>query len=120
MALTALFDACVLYSASLRDLLLCLAKTDMFRARWTEAINDEWVRNLKAHRPELADKIDRTRIAVNKSVPDCLVVGYEGLIPALASINHKDRHVVAAAICGRADVIVTFNLSDFPKDHLVR
>ena len=47
MASTALFDACVLYSAPVRDLLLNLAKTDMFRARWTEAINDEWVRKCK-------------------------------------------------------------------------
>ena len=52
---------------------------------------------------------------MNESVPDCLIIDYEGLIPSLTDINQKDRHVVAAAIRGRVDVIVTFNLADFPR-----
>jgi hypothetical protein len=44
--LTALLDACVLYPQTLRDLLLNLARTDLFRARWTDLINDEWTRKL--------------------------------------------------------------------------
>jgi len=119
VAFTALLDACALYSASLRDLLLSLAGTDLFRARWTEAINDEWTRNLKANRPELsAEKIDRTRLQVNKSVPDCLISGYESLIPSLNLPDLNDRHVLAAAIRGRADVIVTYNLEHFPDSVL--
>ena len=43
-AFTALYDACVLYPAPLRDLLMHLALTDLFRARWTEAIHEEWMR----------------------------------------------------------------------------
>lgn len=39
---TAIFDANVLYSARLRDLLLSLAGTGLFRARWTNMIHDEW------------------------------------------------------------------------------
>jgi len=102
----------------LRDLLLSLAGTDLFRARWTEAINDEWTRNLKAKRPELSEKIDRTRLQVDKSVPDCLISGYESLIPSLNLSDLNDRHVLAAAIRGRADVIVTYNLEDFPDSVL--
>jgi PIN domain len=121
VAYTVLFDACVLYSSRVRDLLLSLAETDLFRARWTEAINDEWVRNLKADRPELrADKIDRTRQSMNENIIDCLIFGYESLIPYLTDINQKDRHVVAAAILGRVDVIVTYDLGDFPKNVLGR
>jgi len=61
----------------LRDLLMELAMTDLFKARWSNRIHEEWMRNLL-----------------------------------------KNRHVVAAAIKGRADVIVTFNLSDFPASAL--
>ncbi|MFM7479481.1 MAG: PIN domain-containing protein, partial [Microcystis aeruginosa] len=43
---TALFDACVLYAAPLRDFLMRLALTDLFRAKWTDEIHDEWIRNL--------------------------------------------------------------------------
>jgi hypothetical protein len=43
---TAVFDACVLYPAPLRDFLMWLALSGRFRARWTDLIHDEWVRNL--------------------------------------------------------------------------
>jgi hypothetical protein len=119
VALTAVLDACVLYSAPLRDLLLSFAEASLYRPRWTEAINDEWTRNLRNARPSLpADKIDRTRIRVNESVPDCLITGYEGLIPTLSLPDADDRHVLAAAIFGHANVIVTFNIKDFPNSSL--
>ncbi len=50
---TALYDACVLYPAPLRDLLMQLALTDLFRARWTNKIHDEWIRNLLKNRLDL-------------------------------------------------------------------
>ena len=50
---TAILDACVLYPATLRDLLLSLARDGLYHARWTERIQDEWVRNLLLRRPEL-------------------------------------------------------------------
>ena len=114
MAFTVVLDACVLYSAPLRDLLLSVAETGLYRPRWTEAINDEWTKSLKAKFPEKSDKIDRTRLLVDRSVPDCLITGYESLIPSLSLPDENDRHVFAAAICGRADVIVTTNVRDFP------
>ena len=43
---TVIYDANVLYPAPLRDFLMRLALTDLFRARWTEEIHDEWIRNL--------------------------------------------------------------------------
>ena len=50
---TALYDACVLYPAPLRDLLLQLALTGLFRARWSATIHDEWTRNVLLDRPDL-------------------------------------------------------------------
>jgi len=51
-------------------------------------------------------------------VPDCLVTGYEALIDTIELPDPDDRHVVAAAIVGRAYVIVTMNLKHFPSDRL--
>jgi predicted nucleic acid-binding protein len=116
---TALFDACVLYPAPLRDLLLQMAVSETFRARWTETIHDEWTRNLLANRPNLkAEAIENTVQAMNRAIEDCLIVGYEDLIPSLDLPDKDDRHILAAAIKGGADVIVTFNLKDFPKERL--
>jgi hypothetical protein len=57
---------------------------------------------------------------MNEAVRDCLVTGYEHLIISLALPDPDDRHVLAAAIHCEADVIVTFNLSDFPHDVLAQ
>ena len=116
---TALFDACVLYQAPVRDLLLHLSGTDLFRAKWTNQIHDEWIENLLRNRPDLTlAQITRTRGLMDKSVPDCLVHGYEHFIAVLDLPDQNDRHVLAAAIKARADVLVTFNLSDFPNEVL--
>ena len=48
-----IYDACVLYPASIRDLLIRLAGTGLFRARWTDRILDECFANIVAARPEL-------------------------------------------------------------------
>ncbi|GAN53171.1 PIN domain-containing protein [Tanticharoenia sakaeratensis] len=114
MAFTAVLDACVLYPAPLRDLLMQLARTRLYRARWTEAIHDEWTRNVAQKRPDLVDRLARTRALMNEAIEDCLVVGYEALISGLTLPDPDDRHVLAAAIVARADVIVTLNLKDFP------
>jgi len=110
-----LLDACVLYPAPLRDFLMHLALLDVFEARWTEEIHDEWIRNVLAMRPDLKiEQLTRTKDLMNSHVRDCLVEGYEKIIPSLTLPDSGDRHVLAAAIHTKADVIVTFNLRDFP------
>jgi hypothetical protein len=75
---TALYDACVLYPAPLRDLLMRLALMDFFRARWSNEIHDEWIRNVLANRPDLKpEQLDRTRELMNLHVRDSVVTGYE-------------------------------------------
>ena len=116
---TAIFDACVLYPAPLRDLLMHLALTDLLRAKWTEAIHEEWIRSVLKNRPDLTRRqLERTRQLMNAHVRDCLVADYEDLIPVLTLPDPDDRHVLAAAIRSSADVIVTFNLADFPPEVL--
>jgi predicted nucleic acid-binding protein len=117
---TAILDACVLYPATLRDLLLSLARDGLFHARWSERIQDEWVRSLIKRRPELDEPaLRRTCALMAAAVPDSVVRGWESIEPGLTALpDANDRHVLAAAICGHADAIVTFNLADFPADAL--
>lgn len=120
-AFTVIYDACVLYPDPLRDLLMRLAMTGLFRARWTEEIHDEWTRNLRKNRPDLDPaNIARTRERMDLHNPGCLVKGYEAHIPTLILPDPGDRHVVAAAIHARAAIIVTWNLKHFPAAALSR
>jgi hypothetical protein len=113
------FDACVLYPAPLRDLLIQLATTRLFRAKWTNKIHDEWMASVLERRPDLTtEQLARTRDLMNSAVLDCVVTGYEHLIPAITLPDENDRHVVAAAIHARVDAIVTYNLKDFPGAEL--
>jgi hypothetical protein len=112
---TAVFDACVLYPAPLRDFLMWLALSGCFRARWSEQIHDEWKRNLLKARPDLTpEQLDRTSALMDRAIPDALVTGHEVLVQGLALPDPDDRHVLAAAIRCHASVIVTFNEKDFP------
>ncbi len=111
----ALLDANVLYPAPMRDLLIQIALTDVFRARWSADIHREWIEALLRHEPRRdRTMLERTRNLMNAAVRDCLVTGYGSLIPSLGLPDAGDRHVLAAAIVGRCDVIVTQNLKHFP------
>lgn len=116
---TAVLDACILYQATLRNLLMWMAVNDVYRAKWTEEIQNEWVKSLLENRPDLtAEKLARTRSLMNEHVRDSIVEGYEYLIDGLELPDPDDRHVLAAAIHGRADAIITANKKDFPEDKL--
>lgn len=116
---TALIDANVLYSIPVTDVMLELAATGLYRARWSEDIHDEWMRNVKKDRTDLTtEQINGRRATMDRAIPQALVTGYQNIITGLDLPDQDDRHVLAAAIVGRADVVVTFNLNDFPVDKL--
>lgn len=112
-------DANVLYSAALRDLIMELAVGDVFEPRWTEEIHGEWMRNVLLNNPNLTlERLVRTKNLMNASIKNCLVTGYESIVPELELPDPGDRHVLAAAIRCGANLLVTFNLRDFPTENL--
>ena len=114
-----MLDANVLYPAGLRDMLLRLADRYLFVPLWSADIHAEWIRSLLAARPALdAAVLERTRTVMDGHFPGAVITGYERLVGDLDLPDLGDRHVLAAAIVGQAQVIVTRNLRHFPTDRL--
>ena len=107
------------YYILLHCLIMRLAVSDIFAARWSNRIHDEWIRNVLKNRPDLTiEQLSHTRDLMNSHVRDCLVEDYQALEAGLTLPDPDDRHVLAAAIKCNADAIVTFNLKDFPSSWL--
>ena len=116
---TAFLDANILYSAGLRDFLLRLAERRLYSPLWSARIHAEWMRNLLANRPDLtANALEYIRATMDEHFPGALVTGYEARSDGLDLPDAGDIHVLAAAIEGGADLIVTRNLRDFPADRI--
>jgi hypothetical protein len=116
---TVLLDANVLYPAPLRDLLIQLATTGLYQAKWSADIHREWIEALLRNEPWRDPvALDRTRALMDRAVRDCLVSGYRSLIGTLSLPDADDRHVLAAAIAGGCEVIVTKNRAHFPASAL--
>ena len=119
--LTALLDANVLYAAGLRDILLRLANQYLYIPLWSARIHEEWIHNLLKNRPDLpVEKLRRTQAEMDEHFPAAVVTGYESLIKEISLPDSGDHHVLAAAAHGKADIIVTLNLQDFPSTQLAR
>ena len=104
----AVLDANVLYSYPLTSVLLELAEARLYRPIWSKDIHEEWIRAVTRTRPDIApEKLERRRAAMDHALPDACVSGCERLVPAIELPDPDDRHVVAAAIRAKAQVIVT-------------
>jgi predicted nucleic acid-binding protein len=91
----------------------------VFQARWSDDILDETFEAIRRNKPEIsAERLVRTRALMCRAVEDCLVEDYAHLISVLDLPGPHDRHVLAAAIVGKAQVIVTYNVRDSPGSAL--
>lgn len=113
MAFSAFLDTCVLYPAYLCDTLLRLAEVDSYRPLWSDDVLTELHRNLLDSSVS-PSSVDHRLAQMRRSFPDALTTGYEALVDGMTN-DPKDRHVLAAAVRANAEVIVTFNLRDFPE-----
>lgn len=119
--LAAFLDANVLYPALSRNLFMYFAMRDLFRPLWSARVHEEWMSALLRNRPDMSRaQLERTRSLMEAQLEDALVEGYEHRIEALTLPDANDRHILAAAIHGEAQCIVTTNLRDFPADILAR
>lgn len=115
---TALLDACVLFPVAVCDALMSVAATGIYAARWTRRIDEEWTRSLEAYKAMPQGTFNFRRDQMHQTCPDWEVAAraWKPLEAALTLPDPDDRHVLAAALAGHADCIVTTNLVDFPVD----
>ncbi|MGJ5178572.1 PIN domain-containing protein [Bradyrhizobium oligotrophicum] len=117
----AIFDACILYPFHLRNIVVQTAVDRLVEARWTDAIHDEWIRNLAADASAIPiARLQVTRRLMNDALPAATISGYEGHIPDVTLPDPDDRHVVAAAIAAKASLLLTWNLRDFPEREITK
>ena len=117
----AILDANVLYPAPLRDYLLHLAAVRLYRPAWSAEIQEEWIGNLLINRADLKrGDLEKTRKAMDAAFPAANIraLEYKKFIATITLPDQDDRHVLAAAIAAKANVIVTNNLKDFPSKEL--
>ena len=114
-AYTAFFDANVLFSPLVTDLILELAVANVYRPRWSQKVHDEWIAAVLQTRPHLAlSALQRRCALMDEAFPDALVSELTSWHwPQLP--DPDDAHVIASAVCARADVIVTNNKRHFPS-----
>ncbi len=122
---SALLDTSVLWPSLQRDFLLSLAIEGLYRPLWSTAILDELryheIQKIvdRGHDPVLAEqKAQRLVDQMSAAFNDAVVVHWESLEGAFGLPDVDDEHVVAAALVGGADVIVTSNLKDFPSQQI--
>ncbi|MGC1489682.1 MAG: PIN domain-containing protein [Albidovulum sp.] len=114
----AVLDACVLYPTVLREILIGVARAGLYTPLWSERILEEWARATIKLGPG-AEVIARGEIArLDVDFPKACVRPQTGLAARLWLPDPDDIHVLAAAISSSADVIITFNASDFPRQTL--
>lgn len=115
----AFLDTCVLVPIGAADLLLRLADAGLFRPLWSETVLKELERVLVEVHPKLPLEKAQERIAAMRThFEDAMVEGWEPLTGGLALPDPHDVPILAAALAGRADTLVTNNLDDFPEAQL--
>ncbi len=112
--LIAVLDANVLYPFTLRDTLLRAAAAGLFQVRWSDKILDEATHNLVADHVVTEQQATRLRAAMTAAFPDARVIGFDKLVATMRN-DPKDRHVAAAAVKAKAQVVVTLNVRDFRR-----
>ena len=111
----AALDACVLFPTVLREILLGVAGAGLFQPLFSDRILQEWVRATARLGPLAQMQAEAEAALVKARFARALVAAQPGIEARLLLPDANDRHVLAIAIAGHADCIVTFNARDFPR-----
>ncbi|SLN44123.1 hypothetical protein AQS8620_01758 [Aquimixticola soesokkakensis] len=114
-----LLDACVLYPTVMREILLKVAGRGLFTPLWSARILEEWARAARKIGPTGEAQARGEVALVRAAFPKAEVAVHAGLENRLHLPDEDDIHVLAAAIAGHADAIITLNNKDFPR-HLLQ
>ncbi|MEM6564531.1 MAG: PIN domain-containing protein, partial [Pseudomonadota bacterium] len=110
-----LIDTCVLYPTVMREMVLGSAETGAFEPKWSARIEEEWARASRKLGPT-GEAQARAEIAlVRGRFANTQIRVPEGLEARLWLPDAGDIHVLAAAVAGSADAIMTLNAKDFPR-----
>lgn len=113
-----LIDTCVLYPTVAREILLAVAKEGLFEPLWSPRILEEWARAARKLGPT-GEVQARAEIAVVTAAwPRSSITPRDGDLARLWLPDENDIHVLAAAIAGSADLLLTWNMRDFPRHTL--
>ena len=116
----AFLDACVLVPTALRGILLRMAEAGAFEPVWSERVFDEWTRaDLRLH-PDAGGALAVEQALLRDRWRLSMVHGDAALEAQIALPDENDIHVLAAAVTGRADFLVTANTRDFPQSAMTR
>ncbi len=111
----AVLDANVLFPTILREILTDLAQAGLYDARWSDRILDEWRRAAARIGPDVEAVAGADIALLRLRFPAATVASDGQATIDLDFPDPADRHVVEAALAGRASLIVTANLRDFPQ-----
>ncbi len=111
----AVLDTCVIYPSVLREILIGAAAAGMYQPLWSERIFGEWMRAVVKLGPLAVAQAEAEAAAMRRQFPQAMVREQPGIAARLLLPDPDDVHVLAVAIGGHADAIVTFNAMDFPR-----
>ncbi len=111
--ISAVLDSCVLYPFYVRDTLLCAAEAGLYQPIWSEKIFSDATSNLVKDGRMSLEKAANFENKIKKAFPEAMVNPPDELVQIMTN-SPEDRHVMACAVFGEAEIIVTDNLKDFP------
>ncbi len=114
----AVLDACVLFPTVMREVLLAVADEGLYRPVWSARIMEEWLRASRRLGAAAEVQARGEAAVMTARFPKAELPPAPGLEARLYLPDPADIHVLAVAIAGSCDVIVTLNAADFPRHTL--
>ena len=115
-----LIDANCLHKIYLRTLLLTLSDCGLLEPKWSKEIIAETIKSLGERFPKKVQEISQRFDQIDRHFRDASISGYSDLVGSFGCKDSGDEHVLAAAIKGNCNVLLTFNTGDFPKGLEIR